>query len=207
MTEALANSMLGLAYHYQGNETAALQFVEQALSVMREMEFIREKAFALNYKGYILLDLGQIADADAVFREALAAWDLTAERNPRIEAVAGLAKTSVLLKKEVEARRAMEEILAHLGPEITNTDWAASETLLVPLQGMDAPFQALLETYEALQKLQDPHAAIFLEHAYQLLQLAAERIGDRTMSQSFLENIPFHIQLAEAYRQSAHTFQ
>jgi hypothetical protein len=93
----------------------------------------------------------------------------------------------------------VEEILAHLGPGTTNTDWAISESHLVPLQGMDAPFQALLETYEVLQKLQDPRAAIFLEHAYQLLQLTAERIGDQAMRQSFLENIPSHVQLAENY--------
>jgi hypothetical protein len=163
------------------------------------MDYIREKAFALNYKGYILLDLGQIGDADAVFREALAAWDLTAERNPRIEAVAGLAKTSILQKKEEEARRAVDEILAHLGTDIATRDLTVSEAHLVPLQGMDAPFQALLETYEVLQKLQDPRAAMFLEYTYRLLQAAAERIGDRAMSQSFLENIPAHKQLAEYY--------
>jgi predicted ATPase/class 3 adenylate cyclase len=199
MTEALADSMLGLVSHNLGKVAGAMQHIDRALAVMQEMGYIREKAFALNYKGFILLDLGQIEDADAAFREALAAWDQTAERNTRIEAVAGLAKTSILLGRAEIARRAVEEILAHLGTDIITPDWAASETYLVPLQGMDTPFQALLETYEVLQNLQDPRADIFLKHANQLLQLAAERIGSDAMRQSFLENIPFHKKMAKYY--------
>lgn len=66
--------------------------------------------------------------------------------------------------------------------------------------GLEEPFLAHLICYNVLRADEDPRAGEILDVAYHLLQERANKIDDLELRRSFLENVPYHREIVEAFR-------
>jgi hypothetical protein len=64
---------------------------------------------------------------------------------------------------------------------------------------LEDPSLLFLTSYHVLRAADDQRAAAVLEAGYKLLQERAVKISDREMRRSFLENVPSHREIIEAY--------
>lgn len=67
------------------------------------------------------------------------------------------------------------------------------------LDGTDEPLRISLTCYQVLQATGDLRAAEVLATAHATLTEQAAKISDAQMRRSFLENVPYHRAIAEAW--------
>ncbi|MEM7029620.1 MAG: hypothetical protein AAF629_08645, partial [Chloroflexota bacterium] len=73
------------------------------------------------------------------------------------------------------------------------------------LDGTESPMRIFLTCYEVLQLAQHGRAKEILYTAYGQLQSRASEIVSPESRQSFLQNIPAHREIIDAYQQSVDT--
>ena len=170
---------LALIHRYQNDHATARKNSEEALLIAEEVRGRRLAGYALNNLGGALMGLELFSQAEDVYIQALRIWQELDQPNLAMETHAGLSQTFMLSGKMAEAKREVEQILAHI-------DQGNS------LDGTESPLGIYLACYLVLIEDKDLRAKHILEIAYNLLQEQAAKITDSETRQLFLENIKTH---------------
>lgn len=208
--ENIVLARLGLLHHYLGNEIA-YEYCQQALQIACDLGDRSTQGYALTNLGHILAGYGhwpahglqskgaisdaarssRLAEAAAVYKQALAIRRELNQHNPAMENLAALAYVFLAQGDAPAAITCIQEIL----------DYVESN----PLTGADHPFQVYLTCYHSLCASHDPRAANILTTAYNLLQERADKIGDPELRRSFLENVAAHREIVQEWQNLAHS--
>ncbi len=169
-----------------GEFTISLKYAEQGLELARETHDRSGEAWALTYQGHALLALKRVPEARAAYQGAL---DIRYELDQPVlatEPSAGLARVALEQNNLHAAQSQIASILTHL-------DSGGS------LDGTDEPLRVYLTCYLVLQAAKDKRANPILELARNLLLVRADNIKDEATRITFLENIPYHREILEAW--------
>jgi predicted ATPase/class 3 adenylate cyclase len=180
--EGWALGSLGLIAHSLGDHQAACGYARQALSIAQAIGDRDWEAFALTVLGHAELDQGHPTAATEAYQAALSIRRDLGQPTKAAEPLAGLARVALAAGDSESALAHVTDILAHL----------ANSTL----EGADEPLRVYLTCYEVLYAAGDARAAAILDAAHALLHERAARIPDRATRRAFLENVPYHRQLA-----------
>ncbi len=183
--ESAALGSLSALTLWQGDETRALALARQALD-------IAIAAQARDWEGITRLRLG---DAEAALGRLDAARQEYGQAHSRAleigsawqhDASAGLARVALAAGDTAAALAALQPLLDHV---------AAGGTL----DGTDYPRQIELTCHHALARASDPRAADWLARAQVALMAQAEALTDAMLRRGFLQNIPHHRAIVEAW--------
>lgn len=170
-----------------GEGEIALTCAERALELARQNNDRNGEAWALTYQGHARLALKQYSAAATAYRAAL---DIRQELDQPVlatEPAAGLALISLEEGDLAAARNHVNMILAQI-----DRDGA--------LTGADEPLRVYLAGYQVLAAGGEERAEAILEKAHAMLLARAEGIKDEQKRLAFLENIPYHRQILEAWK-------
>jgi len=173
--------------HLQGDDTAALGFAHAALdhavaSGQRDLE-----AFAHAVTGHAQLGLGRLDAARQAYSTAHAMLDALTLRDQQVlDPVSGLARVELAAGRLDEAMLHALKLLAHIdaGGSFDGTE----EPLLVPLS-----------CYRVLAAAGHPRADAVLAWTHEALQAKAARIADPRAREGFLERVPHHREILQAW--------
>ena len=177
-----ARTLLAL---YRGDAAQALAYATQGWQLGQAGSPPDVQAYALIGIGHAQRQLGQLAAATAAYQQALDLYTTIQRSDLAAEAQAGLALIAQQQGDLPQALDLVEAVLAQLAQQ--------------PLSGQDEPFFLYLSCYQLLAAVQDPRAAASLQQGYAILQRYAEQITTDALRQSFLENVPVHRTLQQAY--------
>lgn len=177
---------LSLIAHNQGDDAAARHYGEQALEIVREAGDRRTQGYVLTALGHALAGQEAWDEALASYEAALAIRRELGEGSLVMETLAGLARLRLAQGDAAAARAPAAEIVGFL--EAGGT-----------LDGADEPFRIYLTCCRVLQANADPRADDVLATAYRLLQERAARLADAAGRRSFLEQVPYHREIAAAW--------
>ena len=170
----------------QGDETLALAHARAGLDIAVATEAASWEVISLVYMGNAEMAWGRLADARKAFgrAESIAqelgnAW--------RFDAIAGLARVALEAGQLQEAMRQVEIVLDQM------------ETVRA-LDEVDLARLIDLTCYQVLDAAGDPRANGVLMRAHNFLQTQAGDIPDVTLRQSFLHNIPEHLEIVKAWQ-------
>jgi tetratricopeptide (TPR) repeat protein len=181
---------LSLLRHYTGDNQAARERIRQALQIMSDLRHIlRWKA--LTSLGHSLTDLGELAAAEDVYRQAMSLGYETNRPRQSIEALAGLARVSMACGDTEQALNQVELILTYFETETPSKGH--------PLDGTIEPVHIYLTCYQVLKANKDNRAHDILDEAHNLLQKRAATISNEDLRHSYLENIPAHREIMREF--------
>ena len=185
-TAAFAHVNLALIANNLGNHTAARNYAEQALPLVRAINDRYGQASALTNLGHANAALGNAAAAMDNYREARDLFDAIGMHHSSTEPIAGLARLALASGEVMSASRHVAAILSHL-------DHGGA------IDGTDEPLRVYLTCYRVLDALGDPRAISTIETAWKSLQQKAARLPDEAARRRFLEDVPYHREIASAW--------
>jgi len=224
--ESYALSNLGSNASHQGNYSRAISLIEQALNVAHEIDNRLVECLCLNNLGTISLNQNDYVSTLANYEKSLAIALNTGHRRMEASASTGVGLALLHLddpaagiehlKHAISIRRELEEvhlyeslaILAFAYKTIGRLDLAqeAVEEVLEYVQN-DGEFYTTeysLRNYlymiETLEALNHPQADFILDRAYQEFLRTSRRIPDEPTRQAFLENVPYHREIAQRWQ-------
>jgi tetratricopeptide (TPR) repeat protein len=185
--ESLALANIAYILYFQRQESgAAYPYCQDALALAREIGNRYAEATALTIFGHILLALAHYETAQENYTEALALRRQLGQRSLVQQPLAGLARVALEQGNLPQALSYVEELLAF---------FAAGQE---PDRTVD-PFSTFLTCYDVLAAAADPRAGSFLQSSYEALQARANQFTDAAVRRSFLENVPVHRALVDAW--------
>jgi tetratricopeptide (TPR) repeat protein len=186
--EARALMYTGLLSHHLGDDRAARTYGQQALRVIPNLDTLLAvdliSVFAV--LGHALAGLGYPAEAADAYRQGLVLRRKWGQHHLAVEPLAGLARVALAQGDPAKALAHVQEILDYMA------DHPALEGTLEPLR-------VYLACYRVLLANGDPRAEEILDAAYRLLQERAHGINDPDLRRSYLENVPYHREIAAEY--------
>jgi class 3 adenylate cyclase/tetratricopeptide (TPR) repeat protein len=180
--EVHALSHLGLIASLQGDHERALALGEEALAVARPAGQLRSEAYAHLALGHAYLGLGRLDEAAAAYRQSTSIRREIGQPHLAVESVAGSARVDLARGDLTAALAHVEEILASLQ---TRT-----------LDGTSERFRIYLTCCEVLRAAGDPRLGRLLKRAGRELRAMAQTIEDEDARRSFLQNVPWHREIA-----------
>jgi hypothetical protein len=186
-----------------GDGEAALAYSRQGLHLARETGtgtgFRDMEAGALTVLGDVLAEAKQWTQAVTAYREAADLFRALGLTNLSLEPLAGLARVASAqgTRQEADSVPADEGTLAQAQGYV--------EEILAYLEGggsaegTDEPLRIYLTCYQVLKANHDPRAQNLLTIAHELLQERAANILDAGAQRSFLENVPYHRAILDAF--------
>ena len=202
--EGLVLAHLGLLSHQLGDDEAARGYSQQALLIAQDLDDRPTQGYALTLLGHALASLGhrsteaheRLAEAAAVYRQALTLRRELGQPNLAMEPLAGLARVFLAQGNLAQAQARVEEVLSHLKSRTPSTGSGHS------LDGTAEPFRVHLTCYRVLRANQDSRAQEVLTTAHTLLQEQAVRIDEKELRRSFLENVAAHREILSEWANS-----
>jgi predicted ATPase/class 3 adenylate cyclase len=192
-TEVWKLVALSLLRHYTGDNQTAREHIQQALHIMGDHRYIlRWKG--LTILGHSLTDLGELAEAEDVYHQAMVLGYETNRPRQSIDALAGLARVSMARGDTEQALHQVEQILTYLDTETPSKGH--------PLDGTIEPVRIYLTCYQVLKANKDNRAHDILDEAHNLLQKRAATISDKELRHSFLHNVPAHCEIVAEFARS-----
>lgn len=176
----------GLVANVQGEYVKAFECIEQALTISRQIGNHGGEGFSLNALGDVLLGLGDLISAVDAYQNAVILRKELGQAHLEMDARAGLARVALALPDLLEAQNQVGVILSYL--EAGNS-----------LDGTEAPLRIFLTCYQVLQAIEDSRAGDSLAGSYNLLQEQAAKITDENIRRSFLQNVPWHREIAQLW--------
>jgi tetratricopeptide (TPR) repeat protein len=179
---------LGLAYWRNGDGNAARQELEHAIN---ELQYIGDKfGFAAGcfYLGLVFEESGDLKDASQYYKKAQRIFDEIGVRGYACDALAGLARCSLLLGQLEEAN------------QLANRTW--KELKANGAKGTEFPillYKSCADIFDALEYTGKARTAI--EAGYTELMHRANKISDPTWRKSYLENVPEHCAVVERWEE------
>jgi predicted ATPase/DNA-binding SARP family transcriptional activator/tetratricopeptide (TPR) repeat protein len=177
---------LARAYRDLHDHARALSAAEASVQIGRKLGKRGDLILSYNVLGHILVEIGQLERAGAMYEQAL---DLASESGPQAFALESHAGLAELRRRQGQLPRALEhmgQILALLETEVP--------------ANIAGPMFIYARCYDVLHAAQDPRAQAVLEKAHGWLQERAGQIDDLKLRASFLEQVPDHRQIMQAYR-------
>jgi tetratricopeptide (TPR) repeat protein len=178
---------LGRLALWRGDASVALACVESALDIAVEVEDRHQELIASLLLGQALAALGRHAEARRAYDRAHA-LAIDGENHFRHDALAGLADVALELGDVAGALRELESVLGHLDGGGT-------------LEGAEQPRLIELVVYRVLARAGDPRANRVLAGAYAALQAASDGISNAGLRRGFIDNIPEHRDIVEAWNE------
>jgi class 3 adenylate cyclase/tetratricopeptide (TPR) repeat protein len=172
-----------------GDYEVALTYARQGLDLGRAIQDRGGEAWALTVQGHALAAMNHLSEASASYQAALEIRTELDQTALASEPHAGLARIALAQKDSPAA-------LAYISPVLVFLEDGGS------LDGAEEPLRVYLTCYQALQASDDPRAAQILAVAYQQLRSRADRIADPAARRRFLENIPYHRQILDAWERN-----
>jgi tetratricopeptide (TPR) repeat protein len=148
------------------------------LALALELEVPYLEGYALTNLGHIQNALGNLYEAEAVYRAALALREQLGETVLALEIKAGLARLAFEGNDLALAQEWIAPILAHLETE--------------SLDGAEEPLRIYLTCQKILSTAGDCHAAALAAQMQAELQRQADLISDPDLRESFLTQVPYH---------------
>jgi adenylate cyclase len=176
---------LGLLYHHLGEDQTACNYNQRAVEIAQELDAKALTAQALSHLGHALVGLGHLTEAGDAYRTSITLRKELGQLHLVLEPLAGIGRISLIKNQASEAQSFIEEILNYLKNHT--------------LAGIVDPMGIYLTCYQTLLANQDPRAGELLNTAYTLLQQQAAGINDREMRSSYLENVPTHHKIVQAF--------
>lgn len=177
---------LGFIYWILGKYADAEILLRRSLEMTTRLGLGFTHGFALTNLANVLTSTGRLDDAVGFYRQALERRRRAGEKHLAIETQAGQARLALAQGKLAQALAVTEEILAYLD---------SGEKLL----GVDEPFLVLWTCCEVLQVNRHPRYPSFLEATYTQLREYAALNSDPDTRQSFLEAVPWHRAIVQAW--------
>jgi tetratricopeptide (TPR) repeat protein len=177
---------LGLVHHSQGDHKTAWRRIQQALEIALTVGDRRAQGFAWMGLGHAFWGLEALDRAHEAYHESITLWRELGQEHLVVEPLAGLARVALAFGKTDQAQEQIEEILGIIG----NCEH---------LDGLIDPFHICLTCFQVLRAIDDRRALDILRHAHQQLQERAARISDEELRRSFLENVPSHREVTNAW--------
>lgn len=178
----LAASLLHL---FAGEASSALDYATRCYKAAREQGYRRYMGYALLFMGHASTSLAQWPAAANAYTNALALYEALAVPPMIAEIQAGLARLALAQNQRATALAWAEKLLVLVEEQ--------------PFVGMDEPFQVYLTLYQVLTAHQDARGPAILARGINELYGYANKIGDSKLRASFLENVPSHRALCQAY--------
>lgn len=178
--ETLAN--LSLVELQTDDLQAALRLAQEATAASQESGDVSNLANACTYLGKIHAALGQVAEAERGYRQALALRQELPHPGRLLELQVELAALTLRRGKSVQA-------LADIAPVLVALENDEA------LEGAEEPYRVFWLCYEILRANADPRATPLLARARRQLLAQAARIPDAGLRRAFLENVPAHRQI------------
>ncbi len=178
---------LSMALLAQGNPEKALAYASEGLEIAGETGDRSGEAWTLTSLGHIHFEIGDLAVAETNYQQAVEIRYELKQPNLATEPLAGLARIASQRGELQAAQEKVAEILAYL-------DAGGS------LVGTEEPLRVLLTCCRVLKSVDDSRAAEVLTDAYALLMERADKITDEGLRTKFLENIPAHREVLDAWR-------
>jgi class 3 adenylate cyclase/tetratricopeptide (TPR) repeat protein len=174
-----------------GDLQAALHTSQETLRLATENDLRSEQAWAENLLAADLYGLKRISEALPHYQQAYQIHQELDEFNEAIGALAGLARTQLVLGDQDEAHKNVETILAHFEAR--------------GVEGLEAPEQIFLDCYQVLAAVQDPRAGDLLKRAYHFIQEVSSKIESTSMRSSYLERVPANRAILAAWTEAGAT--
>jgi ATP/maltotriose-dependent transcriptional regulator MalT len=170
---------LALLHHYQGDDKAAQERAETALTIAEEVASPMLHGYALTCLGQALRGQEQWEKSAAVYRKAISVWQELGMTGLQAEARAALAAVFYYATGRLDdAWPLLEPALAYLA------EW--------PQPDCEAPGDFYLDCMILLQARGDKRADLLLQQAVQMLHQQAASIADAQTRIAFLEGIAAH---------------
>lgn len=177
--EADALSTLGVMATKQRVMEKACDYLLAGLTICQEIGYRRGEEHILTALGNVMLDAGNLKEAEQRFLQALELLHETNRQAVVVENLAGLAYIALREGNDPGALRYVDKILLY---QESNP----------PLDGAERPFLVLLRVIQVLQAVQDSRAAALLKTTGDMLLEQAGKITSAALRQSFLANVPDH---------------
>ncbi len=172
----------------QGDYNSALDYAQKGLETAREIGDRSGVAWSLTFLGHIHVEMGELEEALTSYQDALDIRRSLNQPNLAMEPLAGFALVSLKRNNIPTAREHVEEILEYLDGGGT-------------LDGTEEPIRVWWTCYHILHAVKDPGSAQVLDNAYKLLEERANHINEDGLRRTFLENIPYHRDVLNAWEE------
>lgn len=163
-----------------GDFLQALAMGETALAQCQKLGDIHRTARILLLQGQAHRGVGNLAEAQAAYEQALVDWRQAEIPAGSLEPMVHLADLAQQRGDRQQARRLMADVLALL------------EQTHLQDEAIGNPMALLLTCHKVLKALGDSRSAEPLSTAYRLLQERAAKISDTDARRQFLEAVPTH---------------
>jgi tetratricopeptide (TPR) repeat protein len=178
-----------------GNLPTALSLSQEAFALAQELDLKYEEACAITYAGVALLNMNELEQAIDRLQEGLERWVELDKLNMLTEANyvrAALARNYLEGGEREKAIELVEELLASLVGQPVTTAKLIRDLPFSALEGIEEPFEMLLNAHIVLETAADMRADALLDATYRLLLEQASWIEEESLRDSFLENIQTH---------------
>ncbi|MEJ2757493.1 MAG: tetratricopeptide repeat protein [Anaerolineales bacterium] len=169
-----------------GNWEAARQYCETGIKLKKEQEQVDAVAEGLLWLGNTFLGLNQPGNAVAAYKESQEIRLDLDQPHYIVEIQAGLARVALAQDDLTTAQYYSREILKYLSEQGS-------------FRGAWEPLRIYLTCYRVLHSAEDPQAENILMTAYDFLQQQAARIPEETYRYKFLNDIPWHREIVQAW--------
>ncbi|MBN1178896.1 MAG: tetratricopeptide repeat protein [Anaerolineae bacterium] len=175
-----------LASLQQQHQTAEA-YAGRALRICQDIEHEGCERDALFFLGNVLVGLKRMQEAEAAYRKAIALWQRGNPDLKPVEPLSGLIRVALAEGRIAEALVIADEVLIELASR-------------PGLEGTYQPLDVYLAVYDALRESRDRRAEGLLGRAYALLKERSTWIADERLHRLFLEQVPVHQIVVQAWR-------
>jgi tetratricopeptide (TPR) repeat protein len=172
-------SNLGLLAYHQDELDTALEIQQNVLHKTQQGENPEIQSMVWMRLGRVLADREILLDASEAYRKSMTLRRELGRINPTLEPMAGMVRVSMAMGELDRARAMVEDILTALDLPFSSL-----------MDSTDDPYWVYLSCVLVLRADRDPRALEILRQAYKTLQSQASLIGDESLRNSFLENLP-----------------
>ncbi len=179
-------------YHFlQGNKEQALEFANKSLEIARQLGNRAILAYALLNLGNAMYMREEYSKAYDLYQEAYTLRQDMGETHLAIEMRAHMAFMQFLLKNSQTAVELINEVLSYL----EENDLTGTEDLIL----------IYVICHRILLTQHDPRADQILKRAHTELLQRASRLKKNNLREAFLQRIPSHRMIMEAWEQSVNS--
>jgi tetratricopeptide (TPR) repeat protein len=182
----LVLDFLGLTHHYLGDDLTALRYLDQTAHLCEASSDQRGLAYALHWKGQVLLARGELTNAADCYAQAADIRLIHHQPHLAVQSQAGLARVR-------QAQGQLDQAMALIAPIVDQLDD-------LHRNDVEDPCMLWLNCYLVLHASGDSRASAVLDQAHAIVQERAARISDGAMRQTFLQNVVYNRQIIDAWQ-------